>query len=71
MMRVQRRDSNWRSTPHEAPYAILPCAGYLCPVQLAHSPPADDLECDVDLVAGPLHEAAGVAAIGEDAGEKG
>lgn len=40
MMRVQRRDSNWRSTPHEAPYAILPCACYLCPVQLAHSPPA-------------------------------
>lgn len=33
--------------------------------------PADDLECDVDLVAGPLHEAAGVAANGEDAGDEG
>ena len=30
--------------PHEAPYTILPCAGFLCPVQLAHSPRTDDLE---------------------------
>ena len=31
---------------------------------------ADDLEGDVGLVGGPLHEAAGVAAIGEDAGDE-
>ena len=31
----------------------------------------DDLEFDVRLVGGPLHEAAGVAAIGEDAAYEG
>jgi hypothetical protein len=32
---------------------------------------ADNLECDVGLVGGPLDETAGVAAIGEDAGDEG
>ena len=31
---------------------------------------ADDLEGDVGLVCGPVHEAAGVAAIGEDPGDE-
>jgi hypothetical protein len=32
---------------------------------------ADDLEGDVGLVCGPRHEAPGVAAVGEDAGDEG
>ena len=38
---------------------------------LGASAPPDNLERDVGLVAGPCHEAAGVAAIGENAGDEG
>lgn len=38
---------------------------------LGVSAAADDFEDDVGLVGGPLHEPAGIAAIGEDAGDEG